>query len=157
MKRNLVIGLALISLVGCGGFSDSRFNPANWFGRGQDEAASAIGADPVDPALTDQRPLIRTIRSLEIERAAGGAIIRATGIAPTQGYFGAELVPLAGESPINGALVYFFRVEVPVDNQPVGAEQARVLTVARFVPDATLALSRSIVVRGAGNKRRSVR
>ena len=82
----------MLALAGCG-FSQSKFNPINWFGNGKNEEANVVVVDQGDPALSDPRPLIAQITELEVERAAGGAIVHATGLAPASGYFGAELVP----------------------------------------------------------------
>lgn len=155
VRSTLILGM-MLALAGCG-FSESRFNPINWFGNGKNEAKETVVVEKGDPALRDERPLVEQVTELQIERAAGGAIVRATGVALAPGYFGAELVPLAQETPVNGSLVYFFRVQAPETAVGPGPTTTRTLTVARFVPDTVLERARSIVVRGARNQRRATR
>ena len=158
MGRITFLVFLALAVAACDRVSESRLNPMNWFGAGQEEpAAAVVQTVPVDPALTDERPLVGLVTTLVIERAAGGAIVRATGLAPRQGYHGAELVPVAGETPVNGALVYFFRVETPEGPTAQGPDRTRTLSVARFVSDDTLASARNIVVRAASNQRRASR
>ncbi len=154
--RSILIFTILLTLAGCG-ISESRFNPLNWFGNDKSEAPVSLPAETGDPALLDPRPLIGQITELAIERAAGGAIVRATGIAPTSGYHSAELVPLANETPVNGSLVYFFRVEAPLNAAGAGSLNSRTITVARFVPDSVLFQARNILVRADTNQRRASR
>lgn len=149
----LILGI----LAGCSGFSDSRMNPLNWFGNAESEAVSEGESERVDPALLDERPLVSGVQNLILEPVPGGVILRVDGVVPTQGYFGGELVALADEQPIDGAIVYLLRVSAPEVAQPIGSEANRTIRVGRFIPDRSLILVRSIVVRSASNQLRTSR
>lgn len=146
--KKLVAGIVILSLAGCANFGSSRLNPKNWFG----SRTPKVSATAADPALTDTRPLVRSLSSVTVERASGGVILRATGTAPGAGYWGGELVPLAHEQPVNGALVYLFRV-----SPPTGAPLPRPpsLTAGHFIPDSKLVGVRGIVVRSQTGDRRA--
>lgn len=141
----LVLGLCTL-LTGCGGFSDSGLNPANWFGRSEPREAIVLPAEGTDPRL-----LVDTVLSLTVEPIPGGAIVRARGQTPTQGWWQAELVPLDIDD--KGALVYEFRLEPPLAVTPVNTPQSRQIDVAIFVSDIKLGDVREIVVQGATNAR----
>ena len=140
----LVLGLCTL-LAGCG-FSESRLNPLNWFGGSEPRETVAVTAENTDP-----RPLVETVLSLVVEPTPGGAIVRARGQTPTQGWWQAELVPLDIDD--KGALVYEFRIEPPPQVTPVNTPQSRQVDVAIFVSDIKLGDVREIVVQGATNAR----
>lgn len=153
----LMICLAL-GLSGCARLADSRVNPMNWFGRSSEVAATPETRVPLIPSggvvEVDNRALIETVTDLLIERTPGGAIIRASGVAATQGYFNAELVLTGIEG---GVARYDFRVEAPAGYEAVGSARSRQITVAIDLSRAELAGIRSIEVRGATNARRASR
>jgi hypothetical protein len=142
-----VLAVTLCALLaGCGGFRDSRLNPFNWFGRSEPREAIALPAAAEDP-----RPLVETVLSLTVEPIPGGAIVRARGQTPTQGWWAAELVPQdIGDS---GTLVYEFRLVPPPGRADVNTPQSRQLDVAIYVSDVRLEAVREIVVQGATNAR----
>ena len=86
MRLSAVLCLTLM-LAGCGGFKDSKLNPFNWFGRSQETQKVALPERP-----KDQRALVETVLTMQVEEVPGGAIIRATGLTPTQGWGKADLV-----------------------------------------------------------------
>ena len=100
---------------------------------------------------TDPRPLVAAVLSLSVEPMPGGAIVRARGETPTQGWWQAELVPLDIDE--NGVLVYEFRLLPPTKTTDVNTPQSRQVDVAIFVSDFKLEAIREIVVQGAGNAR----
>ncbi|QUS35593.1 hypothetical protein [Falsirhodobacter algicola] len=130
--------IASTALVGC-----SRLNPATWSGGSSAPA-------PVDtPApKVDERPLIAQVTELEVDRTGGGAIIRATGLAPTQGWYDAALVPV---ETTDGTLRFAFRAAPPASEQPVGPAATREIVVATAVDAATLSRAGRITVQGATN------
>ncbi len=146
MKSLVAAGLiATLVVAGCG----TRLNPLNWFGSDEETIAGA----PAD-FITDPRPLAAQITSLRIERTVGGAIIRATALPPTQGFWDAELVPLNNEEPDdNRVLTYEFRLAEPVFDRPVSTERSREVVVAQFISDRGLANVRRITVTGTANSR----
>ena len=137
-------------LASCG-ISETRLNPFNWFG-GDEETTSAEPVQVVERG--DPRPLVAEITQLVIERTPGGAIVRVTGLPPTQGWYGADLVALnPDDKPINGVLSYSLRAEPPETQTRVSTRQSRELTAAVFVSDITLSGVRVIQVTGAQNSR----
>ncbi len=155
--RIFVFVALLLALGSCASISQSRFNPFNWFGKGRAQAVSAEPAQPADPALADPRPLVADVIALTVERASGGAIITAVGTVPAQGFWNAELLALNGGAPVNGTLVYLFRVSPPEGQLFAVAARAWRITAAQFVSDNALIGVTSIVVRGARSERRSRR
>lgn len=88
--------------------------------------------------LPDAVP-VPSMREPLLERAYGGVIIRATGIAPTQGYYNAALIPAKGGAPDAAGIVTLALVAVPPDApQAVGPERTRLLMTAAFVPTLEL-------------------
>lgn len=136
---------AALLLGGCGGFSQSNWNPLNWFGNSQEVAVAAEAATPADP-----RPLVAQVLSLSIEPYSGGAIVRATGLPPTQGYYDAELVEDSFE---DGRLTYrFVLIPPPVPNR-VSTQVSREVTVGTSISRLQLEDVREVVVRGQQNAR----
>jgi hypothetical protein len=135
-----------VLLLGCGGFRDSRLNPLNWFGRSEPRAAVVV-----EPVAGDQRPLVAAVLSMSVEPMPGGAIVRARGETPTQGWWSAELVPL--DIGDDGVLVYEFRLEPPVGQTDVNTPQSRQVDVAIFISDVRLERLNEIIVQGSTNAR----
>lgn len=152
MRLPLLAALAAVMvLTSCGAIRESRLNPFNWFGRSE---ARQTG-DLVPAEIADPRPLVDQVLSMVVEPYPGGAIVRATGLSPTQGYYKAELVPR--EVDENGVLVYDFRILPPPEPKRVGAQQTREVTVAATLTTADLEGLREIVVQGGQNARSSRR
>ncbi|MGL5011393.1 MAG: hypothetical protein ACRC6I_16050 [Paracoccaceae bacterium] len=148
MPKTLPLLLScLLVLAGCGGFRDSRLNPLNWFER------STEIAPLVPAAVADDRALVADVIDMQIDQLPGGAILRATGRAPVQGYWQAELVLREGPEEDPRAQIYDFRVFPPVTPTPVGTPQSREVTVGIYLSDIDLGGVTSITVQGAGNAR----
>lgn len=135
---------------------DSRLNPLNWFGR------SSAGPDTLTPkggyAADDNRALVAQVLSMTVEQTPSGAIVTATGLPPTQGWWDAELVAENGGRPDeNGVLSYRFVVAEPATTQPVSTQPSREVTAAAAISAVKLSGVREIVVLGAGNSRVSRR
>ena len=149
----LTVSAALIAvtlLSACGGFRDSRLNPINWFSRSAPVQQVQVTAAPTDP-----RALVAQVLTLAVESYPGGAIVRATGLPPTQGYWDAELV--ARPLDENGVLVLDFRVFPPIAGAGVVNQQSREVTVAYNLSDIKLQGISEIVVQGASDARSSRR
>ncbi len=157
-KHWLMLSCTAIFLSACGGTGSSggsigsggNLNPLNWF-------RSDTGEETVDTVNfqqpVDQRPLVAEITALVIEPMPGGAIVRATGLPPEQGWHTAELVDETGDESEDGVLTYAFRAVPPVTRTRVSTQQSRELTVARFFSEFDLANVRQIRVVGARNVR----
>ncbi len=157
MRRFVPLTLcAALTLAGCSTISNSSLNPFNWFGSSTVEPTSPA----IDPATgqirplvpvggtvgpVDDRVLVPDITDLVIEQTQEGAIIRATGIAPTQGYYNAQLVRV---SFLDGVLTYELRANDPVALEPTGSVASRTLNVATSVGSATLNAVRTVRVVG---------
>lgn len=135
-----------VALAGCGGMRDSKLNPFNWFGRSEEVQKVALPKAP-----QDRRGLVQQVLTLNVEETSGGAIIRATGLPPTQGYWDAELVALPLDE--SGRLVLEFRIFPPIEKANVGTPPSREVTVALFLTNYKLSQIREIVVQGETNAR----
>lgn len=161
MRRVTLLGIAAaLTLTGCARVAESRFNPMNWFGRSQE----VVVVDPADrqpliPAnrqttIVDGRSLVQSVSALRVDRTPTGAIVRATGLAPTQGFYNAELVN-GGVS--NGVLTLQFRAQAPADFEPQGTPRSRQINAAYAIDAADLSGIRTIRVEAASNARTSGR
>lgn len=155
----LILGATAMVLSACGGSAGSlggsagsggSFNPFNWFRSGSDEETVE---DVRFQIPVDQRPLVANVTALVIEQAPGGAIIRATGLPPEQGWHTAELVNETGSAPVDGVLTFAFRAVPPESPTRVSTQQSRELIVALKLSVFELAGVREIRVVGARNSR----
>ena len=150
MSRPLLAALVMVLTLGaCGAVRDSRFNPFNWFGRS--ERAEPVAPDAVQVVPGDAREQVATVTALVIEQVSGGAIVRATGLAPRQGYWQAELVPRPVDD--KGGLVFDFLVFPPVGATGVSTTQSREITVAYFLSNFKLQEIGLITVQGKAGAR----
>lgn len=144
VARTATMIVLCTALAGCGGFG-ARLNPFNWFKKSEPR-----GTVVVDESA-DPRPLVDAVLTLAVEPIPGGAIVRAIGQTPTQGWWQAELVPLPLDE--NGSLVYEFRLQPPATPADVNTPRSREVDVAIYISDYRLEAVREIVVQGAGNAR----
>jgi hypothetical protein len=144
-RRFVVLGLGL-ALVGCGRIGQSKLNPFNWFKKSEPRETIVLPEQQGDP-----RPLVETVLSMQVEPIPGGAVVRARGVTPTQGWWDAELVPQDVDD--KGVLVYEFRLLPPRGRADVNTQTSREIDVAIFISDVKLENVREIVVQGATNAR----
>ncbi|MBI1171246.1 hypothetical protein GC209_07575 [bacterium] len=145
MKRALILVTVVgLGLAGCG-LGKSRLNPLNWFGHHPRQGTPvAFYTPPVDP-----RGLVAQVITLKVEPYPGGALVRATGVPPTQGFWNASLVEVPDDKA--GQLVFEFRIAPPKTPAPAGTQPSREVTVATSLTDYKLQDVRAIEVRGAQN------
>ncbi|MHA6323976.1 hypothetical protein [Roseivivax sp. CAU 1753] len=152
--------MAGLVLAGCG----SRLNPFNWFGPARSvPVASSEATAEVNPLIPARRAgssifraqeaayqgrPIAQIADLAIERRPGGAVITATGVAPTPGRYDARLTPI--EIDDTARLIYSLDAALAPGPAGTGAN-ARSVTVAVYLTDQELSGVREIEVRGANN------
>jgi hypothetical protein len=105
---------------------ESRLNPFNWFGRSEPAELLTAAPDQVDP-----RALVADVTELTIEPYTGGAIIRATGVMASQGWWNVELVEVEGDDPTH--LTLDFRLLPPLSPTAVGNQRSREVTAALTV------------------------
>lgn len=145
-RRSILMGLMAAGLSGC--------NALPRIGGSQSEPVSESTGDELQNSNEDIRPRVAEITSLAVEDVTGGAIVLATALPTTQGWFKPELVSDAPDGkPVDGILSYSFRAVPPRETQRQSTQHSRVLTAALFVPDARLADVRSIQVNGVLNSR----
>ncbi|MFN0114392.1 MAG: hypothetical protein ACKVPY_06925 [Paracoccaceae bacterium] len=143
---------AAVALSSCGMIRDSKLNPRNWFKGSRAEATVSAEAVPGDP-----RPLVAEVTELTVSRMPGGAIVTASGLPPTQGWWDAELVPVTGEEAEEGVMAYRFLLAEPPGPRRVSTPQSREVTAGAFLSDIKLDGIGKIVVMGAGNSRSTSR
>lgn len=143
MQRRTFLLVPLLAVAACGGRLD-RLNPFNWFRRRPEVVEEAGFSAPVDP-----RGLVARVTDVTVEETSTGIILRATGTAPTQGYFDAELVGLPVDD--QGQRSFEFRVAAPEGEMPVGPEQSRQMTAAVALSFYQLQQLSALRVAGAEN------
>ena len=144
-RRHIVLGLGL-ALAGCGAIGKSKLNPFNWFKKSEPRETIVLPGEKDDP-----RPLVDTVLSMQVEPIPGGAVVRARGVTPTQGWWDADLVKRDVED--EGVLVYEFRLKAPAEQSGVSTQQSREIDVAIYLSDVKLQNVHEIVVQGAKNAR----
>lgn len=144
-RRFVVLGLGL-AVAGCAGVRQSKLNPFNWFRKSEPRETIVLPEQQGDP-----RPLVEAVLSMQVEPIPGGAVVRARGVTPTQGWWEAELVPQDLDD--KGVLVYEFRLLPPKGRADVNTQVSREIDVAIFISDVKLENVREIVVQGATNAR----
>ena len=156
MKLPLIAALTALLLVSaCAKVGASKLNPFNWFQGSRPAATLAPKEGYV--VVTDDRALIDQVLTLSVEPLPGGAIVRATGLPPTQGYFDAALIADNDGDPVDGVLTYRFVVSPPPTAAPVSTQASREITAAVYISDIVLAQVRQITVQGARDARSSSR
>lgn len=149
MQKTALAALVLVLALGaCGSGGWSRLNPMTWF---SDDTVETLAPSNGWDNTTDRRALVPVVRSMEVLRTPEGAVIRATGVTSTQGWWDVELRPINDEEPVDGALIYEFVLAAPRAQTGAGPEQSRTVTAAVKVSNYTLAGVNRIVVRGAQN------
>ena len=147
MRTPILAVMAISLTVGaCGRVAESRFNPFNWFGRESVETVAA-NAD----VTTDGRQLVDQVTELAVDQTPGGAIIRAVGLPPVQGFWDAELVRVNSADP--SLAVYEFRVLPPLKRRAQSTTQSREIIAGAALSNRQLASIRGIVVRGQRSQR----
>lgn len=147
MKISVTAALAaVLVLTSCGGVRDSRLNPFNWFGRSERVETMAPLAEKRETRL-----LVADVITLSIEPYSGGAIVRATGVMESQGWWQAELVEVKGDDPTH--LTLDFRILPPVTQTAVGNVRSREVTAAMTVGPRRLEDISRITVQGERSAR----
>lgn len=147
MTRPVTAALvAVLVLSACGAARESRLNPFNWFGRSERVETLTPVVEARDPRL-----LAADIADLRIEPYSGGAIVRATGVMESQGWWRADLVEVPGDDPSH--LVLDFRVLPPLSQTAVGTVQSREVTAATTISARRLEDISRVTVQGARSAR----
>lgn len=142
MKTLAILLAAALVLAGCG----TRANPFNWFGGSQE------GPQLGETTREDGRPLVAEITALSVEPTSAGALVRAEGRVPSEGWYNPQLVAENSGRPIDGVLTYRLVASPPAEAQQT--TRARSVTAATTVSALTLEQVARIVVTAEGNSRR---
>lgn len=155
------MALSLVLVAGCATVRESRFNPLNWFGRGEAQpvASDQEGVNPLIPRrrsifqsqaeIPYQGRAVGEIAELLVERRPGGAILRVEGIADRQGPFDARLVPVPEDT--DGQTLTFELRALQQPGPRATGPSARSVIVGLALSDNDLFGIRTIRVRGARN------
>lgn len=140
-----------LALAGCGGFSESRMNPRNWFGESRAEARPELGPTTL---VNEGRPLVPQVTTMTIERTSSGAIVRAEAVMPSTGWWQPALVPENFGRPQGGVLTLRFVASPPVNPMPGPSAAVRTITAVYALTQAQLDTTAEVVVVGESNSRR---
>ena len=145
MRRGLIFLLALAALSGC-----SQELPSFLGREGGGSGSYSLSDDLPEGALD---PIAVPLTSAVAERALHGVIINAESVTPTQGYFGAQLVPVdpSSRADDNGILALRMMAIAPTTPQAVGPARTRTLTAALFIQNVTLRDVKAFRVTGNPN------
>ena len=155
MKQVFVSLLVLGFLAGCGTLGNSANSSAGSAGSGLFGGRRTQVEQRVDvrTAAAGGRRLMSVIREARFDRTRDGGIIRATGVAPRQGYYDAVLFSPTGFKPDEkGNIVLEFRAREPQFVTGVSTERSREITVGLFISDQKLAAANRVVVVGGKNQ-----
>ncbi|MDQ2088451.1 hypothetical protein [Marimonas arenosa] len=166
MRKTILVGLTAATLLtACGSMRDSALNPFNWFGRSRSEPVEA-NTNPLIPqggGVFRRRPPqpyagvpVDTIAELQVERVAGGAIVRVKGIATTQGWHEVRLVEDEDDGR-EDTLTYTLRALPSGLRELIGPPQSREIVAAKALTENDLVGIRTIRVKGATNARSTSR
>jgi hypothetical protein len=151
--RTLFLSLLVVTvLADCARLKDSKLNPFNWFKRSEQVEQTLIPPEAL-AARFDYRDVVDQVLSMSVEQTPGGAILRATGLPPVQGYFDGELVLQPVTEETQGVLVYQFKVHAPYTTTRVSTERSRIVVVALNLTAQKLEGVREIRVEGIRNAR----
>lgn len=160
MLRATLLGTAVfLMLTGCANIGIS-FIPVNWFSSSIMAQLDTNGQPPTlipsnhRTAVIDNRTLVQSIISLNVDPTPTGAIVSAVGVAQTKGYFNAELV---SNNITNGVLELEFRVQTPTSLAVPGTIQSRKISAAYFINRSDLLTISSVQVTAETNARTSNR
>ncbi|WP_204114611.1 hypothetical protein [Shimia biformata] len=168
MRKTGLALLVVATLGGCG-FSQSNWNPFNWFGSSEEVEVIDENTNPLVPQKSNtgmfaKKPPppypgvpVGQVKELRIERVKGGALIRVTGVSDYLGSHSVKLQPENDGVPIQGVLTYQLLAINPGTPAGGGSEIAREVTVAHSLTNQQLEGVRTIKVVGARNALQSRR
>lgn len=143
-----------MTLADCAKVRNSRLNPFNWFRHSETNSQTT---QTTKAESDDGRQLIDQVTQLAVSQTPTGAIVQATGLPPSQGWWKADLVADNHGLPVDGVVTYRFLVYQPVTVTDVSTPQSRELTAAAYITNIRLQDVTEIVVLGANNSRTSKR
>ncbi|MFD1883468.1 hypothetical protein [Paracoccus pacificus] len=161
-KSALLLSMAtVLTLAGCGRFSDSGWNPLGWFAQEDTGPTTLAPKGGYPDASDDFRSLVPAATNARFEPLVEGRLLVVEGAVPTKGWNSAALVtetPQPGDRltpDADGVLRLRFLAVPPVPGSPQAAmpanPQTDKLTVGLTLSHEALADIRQIVVMSASN------
>ena len=141
----LALMIAALLLPGCARLREARINPFNWF---KTSEAATLEPSGGYTNIADNRALVDQVLTLVIDPMPGGAIVRARGLPPTQGFWQAELVAENDGAPVDGVLTLRFVIYPPPKTAAVSTQASREITVGYYLSNIALAKITRINVQG---------
>ncbi len=137
--RNVLILLTFATgVAGCSG------DLPGFLGSSSNDGTYTFGAETIVA-----EPELLFLRSTHVERSINGIILRAEGIAPTQGWYSAALLASLTPPDTDRGTYYLDFVAIPPEEAAtVGPERTRELRAAIFLPDRYLEKVSSIHITG---------
>ncbi len=136
----------------CGSFS-SRINPFNWGRHASAPQEDTLTPKGGYPAMEPTGPLVPKVTALKVERTPTGAIVRATGLPPYQGYWDGSLAATNdGEPDQNGVMTYRFILKPPPAPTNASTAASREVSVGAYLSASKLRRIRQIVVEAQSNR-----
>lgn len=156
--------LATVFIAGC----STRANPVNWFDNDPPEKDNFTDIEETNPLIPEDSGSffqsgreererykgvpINRVTEVKIERVPGGVIIKARGLAETQGVYAARLTPAnPDEVPEDGVIVYRLEARNNPEMITQGPEVTREVIVGRKRTIQELGGARRIRVESATN------
>jgi len=152
--RKILAFSLIISVSACSGGnrgSIGSLNPFSWFNRADQNAERSIEPRRGYVQIAETRTLIGQVTGLTAERTPYGVIVRATGLAASQGYYSADLVQVQSGKP--GELMFEFRARPPEKTTTGGSPHLREIVAATYLSRQIVRNIRQITVTGANNFR----
>lgn len=135
--RQVLLGLLGLALLG-----GCSIQLPGFLGSSRQQAEAAVPAAELEPRVLP-------LRNAVAERGLRGVIINVEGLAPTQGFHTATLVPLnEGLPDAAGVIAYELRATPPAIEGAQGPEPTRLVLAAAFVSEGALRGVRGFRVNG---------
>lgn len=162
MRRITALTIAAtLTLAACGDTRGSGLNPFRWFGSGSRGPETLTPEGGYATAARDPRQLMGSITSARWEPLGEGRLLVVTGLAPTKGWWDAELVT---ETPMpagriradaDGVLRLRFVASPPPPDAPDARRPANpqvdTITAALTISTPALRGIEQVVIQGAAN------
>jgi hypothetical protein len=145
MVGGRVLRNGLLLLAGAGLLAACAMEMPDFLGReGAGTGGYSLRREPPPP------PQAIPLRMATAERALHGVIVRVEGQAPTWGFYGARLRPLADRPDAAGVMSFELVAVPPSVPEPAGAPRSRELSAAVFIPNLALRQVRAVRIAGGG-------
>lgn len=170
MRRTVtLLVISTMVLSACGGWSKSRVNPSNWFGKSRSQPRQEATIENPNPLIPERVGIFRKdkrevydgvllseVTDVVIDRTNAGGIVRVTGKSRLQGAFDVRLTSDTDGEPEDGVLTFSLKAIQP-DDQGVGSTAGRTVSVGRYVSKDVLARTSTIRIVAESNVRTTKR